>query len=304
MEYAVHAIDEREIPRAAAPIFQHLVDTYVSETNKTASLWRELRDDQLDFRPHPRSSSVRGILAHQILSERRFFAEFLGFDEPPADTLLPAGERPGVGAYVERYVALARPRVGRIAAEEEAYWLAEAPFFDVRRERIWVFWRRVLHTAHHRAQVGVALRLLEDTVPATYGPTADVTWRGADPTTSVAAAGRGAGVAILEGPGAPAPTGPSPVREGIPMPDQQGALKPVAPARVAEELKRLSAQRASGQLDKDEYEHRFSRMISELRDRRIDGNRAEILAALTPLREDGTVTPGDWHRLIRQLGLA
>jgi hypothetical protein len=64
------------------------------------------------------------------------------------------------------------------------------PFFDVRRQRIWVFWRRVLHTAHHRAQVGVCLRILEDRVPATYGPTADVTWTGADPTTTLDAARR------------------------------------------------------------------------------------------------------------------
>jgi hypothetical protein len=84
---------------------------------------------------------------------------------------------------------------------------------------------------------------------------------------------------------------------------QGGQLKPVSPSRVAEELKRLSARRQGGDLDPDEYEHRFSRMITELRDRRIDGSRAEILAALKPLHDDGTVTPQDWDRLIRQLGL-
>lgn len=88
------------------------------------------------------------------------------------------------------------------------------------------------------------------------------------------------------------------------MADQQGDLKPVTPARVAEELRRLSTQRASGDLKADEYEHRFSRMISELRDRRIDGSRAEILATLTPLLQDGVVTAEDWRRLTRQLGLA
>lgn len=87
--------------------------------------------------------------------------------------------------------------------------------------------------------------------------------------------------------------------------DQQGgALKPISPQRLAEELKRLSAQRQSGQLDKDEYEHRFSRMITELRERRIDGGRAEVLAVLKPLHDDGTVTTQDWDRLLRQLGLA
>jgi hypothetical protein len=89
------------------------------------------------------------------------------------------------------------------------------------------------------------------------------------------------------------------------MADQQGgALKPVTPARVAEELRKICSQRQNGQLDKDEYEHRFSRMISELRDRRIEGSRAEILAELTPLREQGVVSPPDWQRLVRQLGLA
>lgn len=102
-----------------------MVDTYASETNKTAAVWRELTDDQLEFRPHPRSSTVREILAHQLLSERR-----------------------------------------------------------------WVFWRPVLHTAHHRAQIGVYLRMLENRVPPTYGPTADATWAGADPTTTLDAASR------------------------------------------------------------------------------------------------------------------
>ncbi|HZA97154.1 MAG TPA: hypothetical protein VE399_00160 [Gemmatimonadales bacterium] len=84
----------------------------------------------------------------------------------------------------------------------------------------------------------------------------------------------------------------------------EGALKPITPTRVAEELKKLSSQRKDGTLDADEYEHRFARMIGELRDRRIDGSRADILATLTPLKDEGIVSVADWHRLTRQLGLA
>ena len=62
--------------------------------------------------------------------------------------------------------------------------------------------------------------------------------------------------------------------------------------------------RASDTIKPDEYEHRFSRMITELRERRIDGNRAEILATLTPLLQEGVVSAEDWRRLTRQLGLA
>ncbi len=190
MEYAQVHIAEPDIPRAADPLFQHLLDTYASETNKTASVWGELRDGQLGFRPHQKSSTVREILVHQILSERRFFAEFIGFAEPGVSELLPPGDIPGVMAYVDRYVALARPRLSALASQDQAFWRAPVPFFDTTRERIWVFWRRVLHTAHHRAQVGICLRLLEDLVPPTYGPTADVTWLGADPTRTTEAAAR------------------------------------------------------------------------------------------------------------------
>ncbi len=90
----------------------------------------------------------------------------------------------------------------------------------------------------------------------------------------------------------------------MPADQQGGTLKPITPARVAEELTRLSTMRSNGELDADEYEHRFSRMISELRDRRIDGSRAEILGTLTPLLEQGVVSAQDWRRLTRQLGLA
>jgi hypothetical protein len=89
------------------------------------------------------------------------------------------------------------------------------------------------------------------------------------------------------------------------MSDQQeGTLKPVAPARVAEELRHLSAMLKSGEMNATGYDQRFARMIGELRDRRIAGSRAEILAALSPLKDDGTITVADWARLTKQLGLA
>jgi uncharacterized damage-inducible protein DinB len=144
----------------------------------------------MEFRLHPRSSSIRQIMVHQILSERRFFAEFLGFSEAEPETLLPAGEAPPPQAYVDRLIQQSRLRLRPLAEADEPFWLTEVPFFDATRQRIWVFWRRVLHTAHHRAQVGDCLRLLEAPVPATYGPTADVTWTGADPTNTLDAARR------------------------------------------------------------------------------------------------------------------
>ncbi len=189
MRYAWTAIGEERVPRAAFPLAQHMLHTYASETSKVASVWREFADGDLEWRPHPRASTVGEILKHQILSERRFFGEFLGAPEPPPNEVLPA--EPTVDARVARLVELALPRLDFLAEQREPWWLEVVPFFDVERERIWIFWRRVLHTAHHRTQLTVYLKLLDRPVPATYGPTADVSWQGADPTTSVAAAGRG-----------------------------------------------------------------------------------------------------------------
>jgi hypothetical protein len=91
----------------------------------------------------------------------------------------------------DRLVELATGRLPFLAGRDAGWWHARTQFFDVERERIWIFWRRVLHTAHHRTQLTVYLRLMGKAVPSTYGPTADVTWQGADPTRTVEAAGRG-----------------------------------------------------------------------------------------------------------------
>lgn len=192
MRYEWTAIPDSEVPAAVEPVWQHLVTTYASETNKTASVWRAVPDDLLDFRPHEKVNTIRTILVHQLLSERRFFGQFVGTVEPPVEELLPAGEAPGTSAYIGKYVALAHLRLPQFAAGRADWWLAEVPFFGgLARQRVWVFWRRVLHTCHHRTQVQSWLRLAGRHVPAIYGPSGDVTWSEADPTYSLAAARRG-----------------------------------------------------------------------------------------------------------------
>jgi len=188
MQYAFTAIADSDIPRAVEPVFQHLLDTYASETNKVISVWRSFDPADLTFRPHPKSSTVADILKHQLLSERRFFGEFVGTPEPPATEVLPASL--DLDSCMTRMVELARPRLMFFSNQPSSWWLEEVLFFDSRHQRIWVFWRRVLHTCHHRTQLTVYLRLLNKPVLSVYGPTSDQTWEGADPTTSVAAAGR------------------------------------------------------------------------------------------------------------------
>jgi uncharacterized damage-inducible protein DinB len=194
MHYEFVDIPDEDVPAACDPAFQHLVATYVSETNKTASMWRAVPDGLLDFRPHDKVNTIRAILVHQILSERRFFAQFVGTEEPAVDQLLPPGDGPMARDYVDRYVALARARLPQLARATREWWLEERPFFGgLIRQRIWIFWRRVLHTCHHRTQVQTWLRMANaPLVPAIYGPSGDVRWDEDDPTYSLEAADRGA----------------------------------------------------------------------------------------------------------------
>jgi uncharacterized damage-inducible protein DinB len=192
MQYDFTAIPETEVPRAVDPTFQHVVHTYASESNKTASVWRAVPEAVLDFKPHEQTNSIRRILVHQLLSERRFFAQFVGIDEPPVEELLPPGETPAASAYLDKYIDLVKRRLPQLAKGTALWWLESRPFFGgLQRERIWVFWRRVLHTCHHRTQVQTWLRLAGQHVPAIYGPSGDVKWDEADPTYSLEAAKRG-----------------------------------------------------------------------------------------------------------------
>jgi uncharacterized damage-inducible protein DinB len=186
--YPSAVIDAAAIPRAGDPAFQHLLDVYASEINKLASVWRAFDDGVIEYRPHPKSTSVGDTFTHELLSARRFFGEFLGLPEPDAAAVVPNPIT--VDACVTRLGDCARARLAHLAPASRGWWETPVRFFDVERARLWVFWRRVLHSAHHRTQLTVYLRLLDRPVPPIYGPTADVSWSGADPTRTVDAARR------------------------------------------------------------------------------------------------------------------
>jgi uncharacterized damage-inducible protein DinB len=186
--YSMRVLEDAEIPRAIDPNLQYVVDIYASEINKLASVWRSFDDGVLDYRPHAKSASVGQILAHELLSARRFFGEFLGLPEPGAASVVP--DPLAVQPCVERLATFGLARLTVLAQAPHEWWSAPVRFFDVDRTRMWVFWRRVLHSAHHRTQLTVYLRLLDRPVPSIYGPTADFSWTGADPTQTVDAAAR------------------------------------------------------------------------------------------------------------------
>src|SRR5262252_8304216 len=102
MNYEDAAIKDDDVPRGAVAILQHLIRTYASEVNKLNSVWSAFTEDDLEFKTHPRSSTVAEIMKHELLSERRFFAEFLGLTEVEAAQVLPAKRTPE--GYADRMI--------------------------------------------------------------------------------------------------------------------------------------------------------------------------------------------------------
>ena len=131
-------------------------------------------------------------MVDQLLSERRFFAQFVGTQEPPVEELLPPGDKPLVQAYIAKYVWLAKRRLPQLAGATREWWLTLMPFFGgLQRERIWTFLAAGASHLSPPHQVQTWLRFAGQHVPAIYGPSGDVKWSEADPPTRLKPPGVG-----------------------------------------------------------------------------------------------------------------
>jgi hypothetical protein len=76
-------------------------------------------------------------------------------------------------AFLEHYAAASAERLAQLDAQHDDWFETATTFFDTTRSRAWVLTRRVAHSAHHRGQLTVYLRLWGQSLYSTYGPTAD-----------------------------------------------------------------------------------------------------------------------------------
>jgi uncharacterized damage-inducible protein DinB len=149
--------------------FDFLVETYRTERLKTLGVWAQIPDERLRFRPEPRARSPLEHMVHQCLSEDTWMKTML--DLTVSRPALPGEETRA--AFIEHYGACSAERLERLARQPDEWFFGETTFFDVRRSRAWVLTRRFTHSAHHRGQLTVYLRLWGQALYSTYGPTAD-----------------------------------------------------------------------------------------------------------------------------------
>jgi uncharacterized damage-inducible protein DinB len=149
--------------------YDFLIDTYRTERLKILGVWSQVPDHRMNFRPEARARSPLEHMVHQCLSEEAWMTTMLGIASPrPA---LPAVERRA--SFIEHYAAVSDERLEALSSKSDVWFAETTTFFDARRSRAWVLTRRIAHSAHHRGQLTVYLRLWGQSLYSTYGPTAD-----------------------------------------------------------------------------------------------------------------------------------
>jgi uncharacterized protein (TIGR03083 family) len=159
-----------------------LLPEWDHETATTRRVLERLPEDRLDWQPHPRSWTVRQLASH-LANVPSWMEPTLTRDEldlappgQPAYSAVPAASRAELLERFDANVTQARATLAEASDERMlAPWSLLSggkPILSMPRAAVlrgFIF----SHMIHHRAQLGVYLRLLDGPVPAIYGPSAD-----------------------------------------------------------------------------------------------------------------------------------
>lgn len=149
------------------------------EAAKSRAVLERVPMDKPDWAPHPKSmpllrlaghvAELHGWISYIIDADELDFATFEYKPPMPKDTA-------ELLALLDTNVAKSVASLERCSDEElERDWTLRAgpTVFFTRRKDLTVRDTTLSHVVHHRAQLGVYLRLLDLPVPPTFGPTAD-----------------------------------------------------------------------------------------------------------------------------------
>jgi uncharacterized damage-inducible protein DinB len=160
------------------PISQAFLPEFDQEMANTRKLLERVPDGKNDYKPHEKSMTLGRLAGH--------VAELPGWAKTTLETQL-LELQPGMQAFTassrqqlldafDRNVAEARPLIERAS---DADWMKTWTLKFAGKEvmsmpRVAVMRGVVMnHLIHHRAQLGVYLRLNDISIPGMYGPSAD-----------------------------------------------------------------------------------------------------------------------------------
>jgi uncharacterized damage-inducible protein DinB len=159
-----------------------LVDTLLPEFDHEMTLTRKVLervpDDRFAWKPHTKSYAVGQLAQHLAtiplwgtMTMSQAEVDLASFPPPPV-----LQTRSEILALFDGHAASARAALaGKSDAELKVQWALKRDghvIFSMPKQAVWRSFV-ISHLIHHRAQLGVYLRLLDVPVPSTYGPSAD-----------------------------------------------------------------------------------------------------------------------------------
>jgi uncharacterized damage-inducible protein DinB len=148
------------------------------EAVTTRKMLTKVPADKFDWRPHPKSMSVKQLATH--LAELptwigiTFNSDELDFEKNPY-TPVEIKDTNDLLAYFERSLEDGRKhlRDGREDVLDKPWTLRSGSTIFSTEPKRDVIRMSLSQIIHHRAQLGVFLRLLDIPIPGSYGPSAD-----------------------------------------------------------------------------------------------------------------------------------
>ena len=163
------------------PLSDLLLPEFDTEIATTRKVIERVPDDRIEWKPHTKSFPM-GHLAQLVAMIPGWTFHVLTkteFDIAPREgpsavyRFLPVEQ---LLLLFDKNVAEARPLIEKVSdAVLQESWTLRAAGREVSTMPRYMVYRTLMlnHLVHHRAQLGVYLRLTEQPVPQMYGPTAD-----------------------------------------------------------------------------------------------------------------------------------
>jgi uncharacterized damage-inducible protein DinB len=163
-------------------ISESILPEFDQEMAVTRKTLERVPEAKFDWKPHEKSMSMKDLATHManLPSWTTTTVEEDGFDMNPKDGEAPRMEAIGsvkdALAIFDKNVAAARAVIAKASDEKllSAWSLLSGGETVFTLPRIGVLRSMILnHNIHHRAQMGLYLRMNDVSVPPTYGPSAD-----------------------------------------------------------------------------------------------------------------------------------
>lgn len=148
------------------------------EAQITRSMFARIPDDKFDWQPHPKSMTIRRLASH-IAELPSWVAMAITTDELDFEAnpykVQELNTTAEVLAFFEECLAKGNAQLIESAESilSENWTLRSGSHIILVRTKAEVIRMSINQMVHHRAQLGVFLRLLNVPIPGSYGPSAD-----------------------------------------------------------------------------------------------------------------------------------